>query len=179
MQGRCYRIRGKPWDDKNSLALISQQLNEASYLSNRPRKLKNWLTRSSLRDLVVTGLRQTIYFDPSNTTSFRLPTDRLVLRRIGIGERVLLFAEGRIGGTPGTRSHTFIHVATTIFLLSLLFSKQRLKRKDFQEITRLAWAQEVPSSNLGAPTTELKFHRVIEVLLEQSCAADSRSANRS
>jgi len=28
-----------------------------------------------------------------------------------------------------------------------------LKRKDFQEIARLAWAQEVPSSNLGAPTT--------------------------
>jgi hypothetical protein len=47
-------------------------------------------------------------------------------------------------------------------------------------MARLAWAQEVPSSNLGAPTTELlKFHRVIEVLLEQSCAADSRSANRS
>jgi D-arabinose 1-dehydrogenase-like Zn-dependent alcohol dehydrogenase len=27
-----------------------------------------------------------------------------------------------------------------------------LKRKDFQEVARLAWAQEVPSSNLGAPT---------------------------
>jgi len=28
-----------------------------------------------------------------------------------------------------------------------------LQRKDFQETPRLAWAQEVPSSNLGAPTT--------------------------
>jgi hypothetical protein len=37
-------------------------------------------------------------------------------------------------------------------LLNLLFSRTRLKRKDFQEITRLAWTQEVPSSNLGAPT---------------------------
>jgi hypothetical protein len=37
-------------------------------------------------------------------------------------------------------------------LLTRLFSKTRLKRKDFQEIAPLAWAQEVPSSNLGAPT---------------------------
>jgi hypothetical protein len=36
--------------------------------------------------------------------------------------------------------------------LTRLFSKTRLKRKDFQVIARLAWAQEVPSSNLGAPT---------------------------
>jgi len=36
--------------------------------------------------------------------------------------------------------------------LTLLFSKQRLKRKDFQEIARLTWAQEVWSSNLHAPT---------------------------
>ena len=38
------------------------------------------------------------------------------------------------------------------FVLTLLFSKTRLKRKDFQEIARLAWAQEVPGSNPGAPT---------------------------
>jgi len=36
--------------------------------------------------------------------------------------------------------------------LTRLFSNLGLKRKDFQEIARLAWAQEVPSSNLGAPT---------------------------
>jgi hypothetical protein len=41
-----------------------------------------------------------------------------------------------------------------IFLI-LLFSNQRLKRKDFQEIARLAWAQEVWSSNLHAPTNPL------------------------
>jgi len=38
--------------------------------------------------------------------------------------------------------------AFSIFL-TRLFSKRRLKRKDFQEILRLPWAQEVPSSNLG------------------------------
>ena len=37
--------------------------------------------------------------------------------------------------------------------LTRLFSKLRLIRKDFQGIVRLTWAQEVPSSNLGAPTT--------------------------
>ncbi len=41
--------------------------------------------------------------------------------------------------------------------LTLLFSKTTLKRKDFQEIARLAWAQEVPSSNLGAPTKSILF----------------------
>jgi hypothetical protein len=36
--------------------------------------------------------------------------------------------------------------------LTRLFSKTRLKRKDFQEIAPLAWAQEAPGSNPGAPT---------------------------
>jgi hypothetical protein len=30
-----------------------------------------------------------------------------------------------------------------------------LKRKDFQEIIRLPWAQEAPGSNPGAPTKQL------------------------
>jgi hypothetical protein len=47
------------------------------------------------------------------------------------------------------------------FVITLLFSKTRLKRKDFQEIVRLTWAQEVPSSNLGAPT---KISRVFSVV---------------
>jgi hypothetical protein len=45
-----------------------------------------------------------------------------------------------------------VHRDTTNIFLTRLFSKPRLKRKDFQEIVRLPWAQEVPSSNLGAPT---------------------------
>ena len=36
--------------------------------------------------------------------------------------------------------------------MTLLLSKTTLKRKDFQEVVRLAWAQEVPGSNPGAPT---------------------------
>jgi hypothetical protein len=40
-----------------------------------------------------------------------------------------------------------VHLST-----SSLFSKMMLQRKDFQEITRLAWAQEAPGSNPGAPT---------------------------
>jgi hypothetical protein len=50
------------------------------------------------------------------------------------------------------RSHILLHPATTkLFAKPFVFST-KLKRKDFQEITRLAWAQQVPSSNLGAPT---------------------------
>jgi hypothetical protein len=33
-----------------------------------------------------------------------------------------------------------------------LFSETMLQRKDLEKITRLAWAQEVPGSNPGAPT---------------------------
>ena len=40
---------------------------------------------------------------------------------------------------------TITHIVSLLnFVLTLLFSKTRLKRKDFQEIARLAWAQEAP-----------------------------------
>jgi|SRR6266478_7420130 len=45
-----------------------------------------------------------------------------------------------------------VHRATTKYFLARLFSKTRLKRKDFQAIARLAWAQEVSGSNPDAPT---------------------------
>jgi len=64
-----------------------------------------------------------------------------------------VFAEGEIGGGLYACGATFPYiVALPNSVLTLLFSKTRLKRKDFQEILRLPWAQEVPSSNLGAPT---------------------------
>ncbi len=55
---------------------------------------------------------------------------------------------------------TFLYIVPlpNIFL-TRLFSKQRLKRKDFQEIARLAWAQDVPSSNLGAPTNHFLVYQ--------------------
>jgi hypothetical protein len=37
--------------------------------------------------------------------------------------------------------------------LTHLFSKLRMKRKDFQEVALLAWAQEARGSNPRAPTT--------------------------
>jgi hypothetical protein len=51
--------------------------------------------------------------------------------------------------------------------LSRLFSKLRLKRKDFQEVARLAWAQEVPSSNLGAPTTYFFVFNALFLILRR------------
>jgi hypothetical protein len=65
------------------------------------------------------------------------------------------------------RAATFVYVVPlpNIFL-TRLFSKLRLKRKDFQEILRLPWAQEVPSSNLGAPTkTSRMFSLVYRIAL--------------
>src|ERR1700674_238494 len=58
---------------------------------------------------------------------------------------------GKLGGLYACGATFPYIVALPNFVLTLLFSKTRLKRKDFQEILRLPWAQEVPSSNLGAP----------------------------
>jgi voltage-gated potassium channel len=49
----------------------------------------------------------------------------------------------------GTVGYGDIVLPQTWFLTHL-FSKTRLKRKDFQEIAPLGWAQETPGSNPGA-----------------------------
>ena len=61
--------------------------------------------------------------------------------------------------------HISAHGATlpNIFL-TRLFSKQRLKRKDFQKIARLTWAQEASGSNPDAPTKNIS--RVFFYLLK-------------
>src|SRR6266403_4199737 len=60
---------------------------------------------------------------------------------------------GKLGGLYACGATFRYIVPLPNIFLTRLFSKLRLKRKDFQEILRLPWAQEVPSSNLGAPTT--------------------------
>ncbi len=71
----------------------------------------------------------------------------------------LPFAMGKFGGL-GACGATFQYIVplANIFL-PRLFSKRRLKRKDFQEIVRLTWAQEVSSSNLGAPTNRFLVYQ--------------------
>ena len=59
---------------------------------------------------------------------------------------------GKVWGLHACRATLTYTLPPPFVLLTRLFSKPRLKRKDFQEMARLAWAQEVPSSNLGAPT---------------------------
>ena len=59
---------------------------------------------------------------------------------------------GKFGGLYACgRTFAYIVPLPNIFLTHL-FSKLILKRKDFQEIVLLTWAQEVWSSNLHAPT---------------------------
>ena len=78
------------------------------------------------------------------------------------------FAMGNIRGTPCMRSHICVHRATTKYFSNSFVLKLRLKRKDFQEILRLPWAQEVPSSNLGAPTTYFfVFNELSQILQRQ------------
>src|SRR5437773_5706600 len=74
------------------------------------------------------------------------------------------FAMGKFGGLHACAA-TFVYIVPlpNIFL-TRLFSKLRLKRKDFEEILRLPWAQEVPGSNPGAPTKNIS--RVFFYLLK-------------
>src|SRR5262249_32868258 len=62
------------------------------------------------------------------------------------------FAMGRIRGT----AHAELHLGTAshnqVSSTNLLFLKTLLQRKDLTEITDLAWAQEAPGANPGAPT---------------------------
>src|SRR5712692_8224718 len=83
-----------------------------------------------------------------------------VNRRLGVyqaaGTDQSIFAVislwGKFGGLHACAA-TFVYIVPlpNIFL-TRLFSKTRLKRKDFQEIVRLTWAQEVSGSNPDAPT---------------------------
>src|SRR5260370_6236429 len=97
-------------------------------------------------------------------------------RRVGsyqeVGTYRITFAVislwGKFGGLHAC-GDTFPHIVPLPnILLTRLFSKLRLKRKDFQEILRLPWAQEVPSSNLGAPTTYFfVFNELSQILQRQ------------
>jgi hypothetical protein len=82
-------------------------------------------------------------------------TDYLCLRDRWepIGAVSLLFRYGENSGdSPHAEPHARTSCHNQILLLNPLLSEVRLKRKDFPEAVRLPWAQEVPSSNLGAPT---------------------------
>src|SRR5258708_23685566 len=71
---------------------------------------------------------------------------------------------GKLGGLYACGATFRYIVPLPNIFLTRLFSKLRLKRKDFQEILRLPWAQDVPSSNLGAPTKNIS--RVFFYLLK-------------
>ena len=73
-------------------------------------------------------------------------------RREPIGAVSLLF---RYGENSGDSAHAELHwylFPLPNFPASLLFSKIVVQRKDLKKMTPLAWAQEVPGSNPGAPT---------------------------
>jgi len=78
------------------------------------------------------------------------------LVEVGIfgGVQVVCFLSSSMGKIQGLYvcGDTFVYIMppANIFL-TRLFSNTRLKRKDFQEIARLPWAQEAPGSNPGAP----------------------------
>jgi hypothetical protein len=81
------------------------------------------------------------------------------------------FAVLRYGENSGDSMHAEAHFRTSchyqMLFLTPLFSKQRLKRKDFPEIVRLTWAQEAPGSNPGAPT---KTSRAFSLVYQKPCS---------
>ena len=60
---------------------------------------------------------------------------------------------GKIRGTLRTRRHIFVLLPTTKSLDKSFVFKNDDAKEGLKNMTRLAWAQEVPGSNPGAPTT--------------------------
>ena len=96
-----------------------------------------------------------------------------VNRRLGVyqaaGTDQSIFAVislwGKFGGLH-TCAATFSYIVPlpNIFL-TCLFSKLRLKRKDFQEILCLPWAQEVSGSNQDTPTKTSRVFSLAYLML--------------
>jgi hypothetical protein len=85
-------------------------------------------------------------------------------RRVGVEQEVELISDfavislwGKFGGLHACAATCSYVVPLPNIFLTRLFSKTRLKRKDFQEILRLPWAQEVSGSNPDAPTNHLHY----------------------
>jgi hypothetical protein len=104
---------------------------------------------------IPTRLLTTVYKTVVGTSKLSVPN-----RRVGfcqeVGTDQSTFAVISLWGKfreLHACAYTFPYIVplSNIFL-TRLFSKTRLKRKDFQEIVRLTWTQEVPGSNPGAPT---------------------------
>jgi hypothetical protein len=73
---------------------------------------------------------------------------------------------GKFGGLHACGATLRYIVPLPNIFLTHLFSKLRLKRKDFQKIVRLPWAQEVRGSNPRAPTNpfnKLEASGIIEL----------------
>jgi hypothetical protein len=54
----------------------------------------------------------------------------------------LAFAMGKIRGTQCMESHISVHRATTKYFSNSFVFKNEIEKNDFQEVARLAWAQE-------------------------------------
>src|SRR5882762_9219791 len=77
----------------------------------------------------------------------------------------------------GENSGDSIHAQRRAYIVPLpkiflthLFSKVRLKRKDFRKVERLPWAQEAPGSNPGAPTKFFRYLAERSISLSGLCS---------
>ena len=59
---------------------------------------------------------------------------------------------GKIRGNPRMRSHISPHRATTKYFSNSFVFKNEIEKEGLPRDITPPWAQEVPSSNLGAPT---------------------------
>jgi hypothetical protein len=101
-------------------------------------------TRRVLRKFFIVTIFRKRYVPNRRVGSYQVGTYRSTFAVISLW--------GKFGGLHAC-GDTFPHmVPQPNIFLTLLCSIQRLKRKDFQEIARLAWAQEASGSNPDAPT---------------------------
>jgi hypothetical protein len=93
-------------------------------------------------------------YEPSTLRPFGFTGGLAIMKKTGTDRTTFAVISlwGKFGGLQ-TCAATFRYILPlqNIFL-TRLFSKLRLKRKDFQKIVRLPWAQEASDSNPDAPT---------------------------
>ena len=106
----------------------------------------------------MTAPDETTQIQPSKVKSVRLSTEGLVLGKSRASVNVFrcFFAEGKLGDSMHAEPLFRYIVPLPNIFLTLLFSKTRLKRKNFQEIAPLAWAQTAFDTHFD--TVAIRWH---------------------
>ena len=165
-------LRGDPTDD--STCPVSRVLGSSNFSdAHGPAELSVWDSDFAVREHVgepevAARIRQLVNYIKESVQMKKWN----ICRRFA--SRSLW---GKFGGLHVCGATFAYMVPLPNIFLTRLFSKTRLKRKDFREILRLPWAQEAPGSNPGAPTTSSYNASAIRISFRSRSCSPSLSTS--